>query len=99
VVPVVRGLRLYRTAPPRTTLEVTDDPPDAEGGTTMSKPSKEAARAAREAQDVIVTQPRGSKSLAIDEALRRFLSAETYGEQRKHEAESAEDERLFRDSR
>jgi hypothetical protein len=57
----------------------------------MSDTSKgEAARAAREAQDAIVSRPRGSKGSAIDAALRRYLSAETYDEHRRAESDLPE---------
>jgi hypothetical protein len=58
----------------------------------------ESARAAHEAQDAIVSRPRGSKTAAIADAMRRYLGAETYDEHRKHAAETAEDETPSRDS-
>lgn len=51
----------------------------------------ENARTAREAQDAIVSRPRGSSGGAIDAAMRRYLSAEQYDELRKHREESVED--------
>jgi len=48
---------------------------------------RESAQAASEAQDAIVSRPRGAKTGAIAEALRRCLSAETYDEHRKSTAE------------
>ena len=58
----------------------------------MSDMSKgESARATREAQDAIVSRPQGSKSGAIAEAMRRYLSSETYDQLRKRDAERAED--------
>lgn len=60
----------------------------------MSDMSKgESARAAHEAQDAIVSRPRGSRSGAIAEAMRRYLSSETYDQLRKRDAEKAEDEK------
>lgn len=64
----------------------------AQKGRTMSDTSKdESARAAREAQDAIVSRSRGAGSGAIAEAMRRYLSSETYDQLRKRHAEMAED--------
>ena len=52
--------------------------------------SREAAQAGREAREAIAKRPRGAKSGAIAEALRRYLSAETYDELRRKKAESGE---------
>jgi hypothetical protein len=48
----------------------------------------ESARAVREAKDAVVSRPRGSQGPAIDDALRRYLGAETYEEQLKHDSDS-----------
>jgi len=64
---------------------------------TMSDISNsESAQATREAQDAIVSRPRGSKSGAIAEAMRRYLSSETYDQLRKRDRERA-DEKSRRD--
>ena len=66
----------------------------------MSDTSRgESARAAREAQDAVVSRPRGPRSAAIVDAMRRYLSSETYSELRKSKAESAEGEKPGRDER
>ena len=52
----------------------------------------EALRATHEARDAIVSRPRGSRSGAIAEAMRRYLSSESYDQLRKRQAEQAEDE-------
>ena len=45
----------------------------------MSEMSKaEAASAAREAQDRVVSSPRTSSRTAVEEAMKRYLSAEQY---------------------
>jgi hypothetical protein len=54
--------------------------------------NRESASAAREAQDAIVSRPRGSKAGAVAEALRRYLGAETYDEHRRSKADKAEGE-------
>lgn len=59
----------------------------------MSSSSGESARAEREARDAVVSRPRGSKSGAIEAALRRYLSAATYEEHRKNRRETNDDEK------
>jgi hypothetical protein len=60
----------------------------------MSDTSKgESARAGREAREAIVSRPQGSKSAAIADAMRRYLSSETYDQLRKRDVEKAEDEK------
>jgi len=60
----------------------------------MSDMSKgESARAAHEAQDAIVSRPRGSSSGAIAVAMRRYLSSAAYDELRKRDAEKAQAEK------
>ena len=59
----------------------------------MSESSKgETVHQAQEARDAIVSRPGGSRSGAIAEAMRRYLSAERYDQLRKRDAERAEDE-------
>jgi hypothetical protein len=59
----------------------------------MAEMSKgETARAGSEARDAIASRPQGSRSAAIAAAMRRYLSSETYDQQRKHDAENAEDD-------
>jgi hypothetical protein len=59
----------------------------------MSGTSKgESRRPAQEAQDAIVARSGGSRSGAIAEAMRRYLSSESYDQLRKRDAEHAEDE-------
>ena len=61
--------------------------------------SHEAAQAASEAQDAIVTRPRGSRAHSIDAALRRYLSAERYDELHRLEQDTDRDVKPSHDSR
>ncbi|WP_374455634.1 hypothetical protein [Nocardioides sp.] len=59
----------------------------------MSEMSKaESMRAAREAQDHVVSSPRTSSTSAVEAAMERYLSAEQYHEL-SEEARAAEQER------
>jgi hypothetical protein len=53
--------------------------------------SAESARTSKEARDAIVSRPRGSRGSALDEALRRYLTAETADELKRLEQDSEEE--------
>ncbi|MGC4112070.1 MAG: hypothetical protein QM747_16975 [Nocardioides sp.] len=57
----------------------------------------ESQQAGREARDAVVGRPRGSKSDAIADAMRRYLGAESYQEQRKHDTDDERPARSERD--
>lgn len=97
LVPTRGGLRLCSTPVRSGTVEPSTRG-DTQTGRAMSDTSRGGStRAAPEAQDAIASRPRGSRSGAVAEAMRRYLSSETYDQLRRGGAEKVEDEKPRRD--